>query len=304
MQRVVGRVSHEAVTWAMDEAPMLLTEKGKPDTTARHVLAVLAERADAKGSGAYPSVLDIQFRTGYDERTIRRVLRRLEAGGLITADGTKFGCTNWKLALDKKRPATDRTDLEAERDLARDRDAKRKKASRRPDPADSSGVRDGESRTPSAVRDAGSRMSGTQSPAVRDATPPEPSGTVQEPSGGHAAPRTPLRNGRASLARTDGSTAADVLPGPSTGLDQETRVPPAPARGGSSVPPDVRKLTWAEVVEELGRIEGAEPARFRELRIFAKTRLGIEQPRSATEHEALDRETYKAYRTGVVFRAS
>ena len=76
-------MSTEAVTWAMDHAPMLRTEKGKPDTTARHVLQALAEHASPTGTDAHPSVLRIQYRTGFDRVTVQRALRRLEKGGLI-----------------------------------------------------------------------------------------------------------------------------------------------------------------------------------------------------------------------------
>ena len=61
-----------AVTWAMDHAPMPRTEKGKPDTTARHVLQALAEHASPTGTDAHPSVLRIQYRTGYDRTTVQR----------------------------------------------------------------------------------------------------------------------------------------------------------------------------------------------------------------------------------------
>jgi DNA-binding transcriptional ArsR family regulator len=103
----------------MDDAPMLLTEKGKPDTTARHVLGVLAERARPDGSQARPSLLDIQYRTGYDRRTVQRALRRLEAAGLIAAEGVKNGCTVYRLALKTIRPASDRELLKAEEEADR-----------------------------------------------------------------------------------------------------------------------------------------------------------------------------------------
>lgn len=114
----------------MDHAPMLRTEKGKPDTTARHVLQALAEHARSDGTNAHPSVLRIQYRTGYDRTTVQRALRRLEAGGLIARDGVTEGRTRWKLAMHLCRPATDWTDLEREEDDFRAAAAERKRRSR------------------------------------------------------------------------------------------------------------------------------------------------------------------------------
>ncbi|MEU1043899.1 helix-turn-helix domain-containing protein [Streptomyces sp. NPDC005897] len=123
-------MSTEAVTWAMDHAPMPRTEKGKPDTTARHILQVLAEHASPTGTGAHPSVLRIQYRTGYDRTTVQRALRRLEKGGLIAKDGTVESRTRWKLAMDLRRPTTDWSDLEREEDEFRAAAAERKRRSR------------------------------------------------------------------------------------------------------------------------------------------------------------------------------
>ncbi|WP_217235422.1 helix-turn-helix domain-containing protein [Streptomyces sp. AC555_RSS877] len=123
-------MSTEAVTWAMDKAPMPRTEKGKPDTTARHVLQALAEHASPTGTDAHPSVLRIQYRTGYDRATVQRALRRLEKAGLIVKDGTKEGRTRYKLAMELRRPATDWSDLEREEDEFRAAAAARKRRSR------------------------------------------------------------------------------------------------------------------------------------------------------------------------------
>lgn len=123
-------MSTEAVTWAMDRAPMPRTEKGKPDTTARHVLQVLAEHASPTGTDAHPSVLRLQYRTGYDRATVQRALRRLEKAGLIVKDGTKEGRTRYKLAMELCRPATDWSDLEREEDEFRAAAAERKRRSR------------------------------------------------------------------------------------------------------------------------------------------------------------------------------
>ncbi|REF00268.1 helix-turn-helix domain-containing protein [Thermomonospora umbrina] len=119
-------MSHEAVTWAFDDAPMLrMASSGKRDTTARSVLVALAERADAVGANSHPSLLDVCYRTGFDRKTVREALRRLEAAGLITRDGTVGGCTRWRLAMDKRRPPEDREELEREEDAKRAKTAER-----------------------------------------------------------------------------------------------------------------------------------------------------------------------------------
>ncbi len=104
---------------------MLLTEKGKPDTTSRHVLQALAEHAHRDGGGARPSVLRLQYRTGYDRRTVQRALRRLEDGKLITAEGVVYGCTQWRLSLHLVRPESDWTLLEQEEENLREATAVR-----------------------------------------------------------------------------------------------------------------------------------------------------------------------------------
>ncbi|WP_216588549.1 helix-turn-helix domain-containing protein [Streptomyces brasiliscabiei] len=123
-------MSTEAVTWAMDDAPMLRTEKDRPDSTARHVLQVLAEHARPDGSNAHPSILRIQYRTGYDERTVQRALRRLDAGGLIKKQGTVQGRTKWKLQLHLRRPEFDWAELEAEAEDGKRQAAERQRRAR------------------------------------------------------------------------------------------------------------------------------------------------------------------------------
>lgn len=103
----------------MDDAPMLRTDKGKPDTTARHVLQVLAEHARPDGTNSHPSVLRIQYRTGYDRTTVQRALRRLEIGELIFKTGTVEGRTKYRLALRARRPETDWAALEREEEAGR-----------------------------------------------------------------------------------------------------------------------------------------------------------------------------------------
>lgn len=114
----------------MDDAPMLRTDKGKPDTTARHVLQALAEHASSTGENSHPALIRTQYRTGYDRSTVQRALRRLEAGKLIEKDGTVDGRTRWKLAMHLVRPATDWEALEREENEFRAAAAERKRRSR------------------------------------------------------------------------------------------------------------------------------------------------------------------------------
>lgn len=118
------------MNWAMDDAPMPRTEKGKPDTTGRHVLQALAEHARSDGSNSHPSVLRIQYRTGYDRTTVQRALRRLESAGLIKQDGTVDSRKRWRLAMHLVRPESDWADLEREENDFRAAAAERKRRSR------------------------------------------------------------------------------------------------------------------------------------------------------------------------------
>jgi len=123
-------VSIEAVKWAMDDAPMLRTPAGKPDTTARHVLQAMAEHANSKGGNCHPSAIRIQYRTGYDRRTVQRAWRRLEAEKLIEQDGMVQDRIRWQLAMDLRRPESDWEDLEREEGASREAAAERKRRSR------------------------------------------------------------------------------------------------------------------------------------------------------------------------------
>ena len=134
-------MSKQAVKWAMDDAPMLLTSKGKPDSTARHVLQVLAEHAHPDGTSVYPTVRRIRYRTGYDRSTVQRALRRLQDAGLITPTGvTEHGVTIYSLTLSRLRPASDMEELEAEDAAFREAAAERKRKSRAKSVTDSAPV--------------------------------------------------------------------------------------------------------------------------------------------------------------------
>lgn len=142
-------MSVEAVKWAFYESPMLLTEKGNPDTTARQVLSVLAEHANEYGTNSHPSPPRIRFATGLDERTIQRALGRLEAAGLIAKDGVVYtGTIRWKLDMSKVRPESEWAVMAAEAEEKKRTEAARVKAFRdrqssvhREDGTDSASVR-------------------------------------------------------------------------------------------------------------------------------------------------------------------
>jgi helix-turn-helix protein len=154
----------------MDDAPMLHTDKGKPDTTARHVLQAIAEHASKTGGNAHPSVLRIQYRTGYDRTTVQRALRRLEKGALIKRDGVREGRVRWQLAMNLRRPDTDWAALEREEEDVRSAAAERKRRSRAKavTHSESVTVTDSEGVTVTGAESVTESMSRTQRPAVTD----------------------------------------------------------------------------------------------------------------------------------------
>lgn len=132
-------MSKEAVAWAMNDAPMLLTDSGKPDTTARFVLSALAEHAHPDGTNAFPAVPRLQYKTGFSRRTVQDALTRLETGGLIVAAGMKGETVNWTLAMRQKRPGSDWEQIDAETEKRRAATAERVRRHRAKDvtPSDS-----------------------------------------------------------------------------------------------------------------------------------------------------------------------
>jgi hypothetical protein len=124
-------VSWQLVQWAMSMSPMLTTERGKNDTTARFVLVSLAEKARGEEPRAWPSITTLRYMTGLDREVIRRALRRLADGGLITDVGRRGeGVVCWQLNTDRVRPETDLKAIEAEVDERREKDRLRKQQAR------------------------------------------------------------------------------------------------------------------------------------------------------------------------------
>ncbi|MEV4122905.1 hypothetical protein [Micromonospora sp. NPDC049645] len=130
-ERFFQPMSYQAVSWALNRAPMLMTDKGHPDTTCRFVLCVLAERAKEDGTDARPSILLISYETGFDERTVKNALRRLKSGALIAADGKdRNGVTRWKLSMHLERDPSEWQFLLAAADEKRRRDTAARAAHR------------------------------------------------------------------------------------------------------------------------------------------------------------------------------
>lgn len=220
-------MSHQAVTWALYESPMLLTAAGKPDTTARFVLVVYAERADKDGCNAYPGPAYVKFATGLDVRTVERAVRRLEDAALLIRDGlTAKGAVRWRLDLTVKRPASDWAEIEAAQAAEREATAERVRRHRT-----KASVTDAESVTGSAVTDSASVRNGRRIRSVTDAAPGEP---PEEPPGepfGGTLPPDPLRTDAPQAAcRTDLEPEPERSKTTSTGLDRESPVPSARAR--------------------------------------------------------------------------
>jgi hypothetical protein len=190
----------------MDQAPMLRTDKGKPDTTARHVLQVLAEHARPDGTNSHPSVLRVQYRTGYDRTTVQRAFRRLENGGLITRAGSVDGRTKWTLSVSLRRPESDWSDLEREEDEFRAAAAERKRRSR------SKGVTNSESVTVTdgngvTVTDAESVTTDvTNSTPSRHALKVRPSRTQRRPNHQQPSDNQLLKDSSSPTAQTDEPT--------------------------------------------------------------------------------------------------
>lgn len=124
-------MSWQAVQWALRDAPMLMTDAGKNDTTARYVLVALAEKARGEPLLSYPSIATLRFLTGLDREVIRRALQRLAASGLIVDAGRRGeGVVAWRLDVERIRPGSDEAAIEAEVEERKARDRDRKKRER------------------------------------------------------------------------------------------------------------------------------------------------------------------------------
>ncbi|MHB1873408.1 MAG: helix-turn-helix domain-containing protein [Streptosporangiaceae bacterium] len=76
-------MSVEAISWALNLAPVPAGRGSQPSSAAKFVLVGLANHAGPDGTGAFPSVATLVRYTGLSERTVRTCLDRLEACELI-----------------------------------------------------------------------------------------------------------------------------------------------------------------------------------------------------------------------------
>jgi hypothetical protein len=114
------------MTWAMYNAPRLMTKAGQPDSTARTVLFVMAENANPDGTESFPGPDLIDDVTGFDESTIRRAQRRLEAAGLIVRAGKRpSGAIVWRLAMELQREVSHKAAVAEKRRIRRAAGAER-----------------------------------------------------------------------------------------------------------------------------------------------------------------------------------
>lgn len=96
-------MSGRAFQWALNEAPMLTTERGHKDTTARFVLVALADKAHGDPPVSYVSVPVLGVITGFDRTVIQRALDRLSVAGLIAVAGKRGKTIVWRLDMSQTR---------------------------------------------------------------------------------------------------------------------------------------------------------------------------------------------------------
>lgn len=76
-------MSVEAISWALNLAPVPAEHYGQPSSSCKFVLVGLSNHAGPDRSGAFPSVRTLIRYSGLFERTVRTCLDRLEGAGLI-----------------------------------------------------------------------------------------------------------------------------------------------------------------------------------------------------------------------------
>ena len=77
-------MSVEAISWALNLAPVPADRGGQPSSACKFVLVGLANHAGPDGTAAFPSVATLVRYTGLSERTVRTGLDRLAADGIIS----------------------------------------------------------------------------------------------------------------------------------------------------------------------------------------------------------------------------
>src|SRR5690348_18449142 len=67
-------MSVEAISWALNLAPVPADRRGQPSSACKLVLVGLANHAGPDGTGAFPSAATLVRYTGLSERTVRTCL--------------------------------------------------------------------------------------------------------------------------------------------------------------------------------------------------------------------------------------
>ena len=99
-------MSVEAISWALNLAPVPADRGGQPSSACKFVLVGLANHAGPDGAGAFPSAATLVRYTGLSERTVRTCLDRLEAEGIISPCDPAIVATRIKRA-DRRPPGWD-----------------------------------------------------------------------------------------------------------------------------------------------------------------------------------------------------
>ena len=86
-------MSVEAISWALNLAPVPADRNGQPSSACKFVLVGLANHAGPDGTSAFPSVRTLIRYTGLSERTVRTCLDRLQHTGLIACHARDVSCS-------------------------------------------------------------------------------------------------------------------------------------------------------------------------------------------------------------------
>lgn len=226
----------EPARWAKS-VPLLLRGNGTPDTTAHHVLLVMATFADPDGTNIRPSVATLTKDAHFiKQRTTTDALARLEVAGLIVRTGELTGGTVvWK--LNYEHVGVSRVDVAGspaefdgrrERELAAQAERNRRYRQRQRDAAEGRHVT-----PPSGVTNASVGRHVTpltpSHPQVTPATPAldQPLTSPLDLQTWGTLPLDPLRTDAPQAAcRTDLEPAAEQSKTTSTEVDRESPVPP------------------------------------------------------------------------------
>lgn len=121
-------MSWPAMKWAVEQAPILTSDAGRRNSSAAHVLQILAYHADTDGV-AWPSPERLEQETGLGTSAVRDALTALEDGGLVEREVVD-GVTRWRLQMDRQRDVPIqqeiREKIERRQEQARLRQAKRR----------------------------------------------------------------------------------------------------------------------------------------------------------------------------------